>query len=382
MDQDHCLYVAGTTRSADFPTSEGAFQRSYSGLGQREHGGDVFVVKLDMGALFRTVTNLDTGEEYANLQPAIDDALPKDKLEVGPGRYHETVLIDKSLAIQGVDPNDPNTPTHTVLIGNTTEPTLTLVGKNTHATIAGLTLSQGTTGLWCDVGVEASVRNCHITDNAEAGVVCLASHPLIRHCIIAGNQGDGLSLQKHQGTYPKPVVKNCTIVQNLGNGIFGGKPIITNSIVYFNGAETKDDQIDTESATVTYSCVQGDFNAKGKIDNDPCFVSLAYPANPEDSLGEWIPGDYHLQSQAGCWAPAAEAWALASATSPCIDAGDPTWPVSAEPMPHGGHINMGAYGGTTQASKGAETPDTNNNNDSGGGGTIVIPPKWPWPWRF
>jgi len=259
---------------------------------------------------------------------------------------------------------------------------MTLVGKNIDTSIAGLTLSQGTTGLWCDVGVEATIHNCHMTDNTEAGVVCVASHPWIHHCIIAGNKGDGLSLQGHQGTYAQPTIENCTIAQNLGNGIFGGKPIITNSIVYFNGAETKDDQIDTESATVTYSCVQGDFNAKGNIDNDPCFVSLAYPANPEDSLGEWIPGDYHLQSQAGCWAPAAEAWALASATSPCIDAGDPTWPVSAEPMPHGGHINMGAYGGTTQASKGAETPDTNNNNDSGGGGTIVIPPKWPWPWRF
>jgi hypothetical protein len=38
-------------------------------------------------------------------------------------------------------------------------------------------------------------------------------------------------------------------------------------------------------------------------------------------------------------------------TSPCIDAGDPNSPIMYEPFPNGGVVNMGAYGGTTQASK-------------------------------
>jgi hypothetical protein len=38
-------------------------------------------------------------------------------------------------------------------------------------------------------------------------------------------------------------------------------------------------------------------------------------------------------------------------SSPCIDAGDPTQPVLEEPAPDGGRINMGAYGGTAEASK-------------------------------
>jgi hypothetical protein len=38
-------------------------------------------------------------------------------------------------------------------------------------------------------------------------------------------------------------------------------------------------------------------------------------------------------------------------TSPCIDAGDPNSPVGEEPFPNGGRINMGAYGGTAEASK-------------------------------
>ncbi len=37
--------------------------------------------------------------------------------------------------------------------------------------------------------------------------------------------------------------------------------------------------------------------------------------------------------------------------SPCIDAGDPMSPIGYEPFPNGGIINMGAYGGTAEASK-------------------------------
>ena len=38
--------------------------------------------------------------------------------------------------------------------------------------------------------------------------------------------------------------------------------------------------------------------------------------------------------------------------SPCIDAGDPCSVYSAELWPHGKRINMGAYGGTAEASRG------------------------------
>jgi hypothetical protein len=38
-------------------------------------------------------------------------------------------------------------------------------------------------------------------------------------------------------------------------------------------------------------------------------------------------------------------------TSPCIDVGDPATPAGDEPQPNGGRINMGAYGGTAEASK-------------------------------
>ena len=58
-----------------------------------------------------------------------------------------------------------------------------------------------------------------------------------------------------------------------------------------------------------------------------------------------------MKSQAGRWDPNSESWVKDDLTSPCIDEGDPISPIGLEPFPNGGIINIGAYGGTTEASK-------------------------------
>ncbi len=89
----------------------------------------------------------------------------------------------------------------------------------------------------------------------------------------------------------------------------------------------------------TYSDVQGGWPGEGNIDADPLFAD---PAN----------GDYHLKSQTGRWNPQTPGWwTQGDVTSPCIDAGNPNSDWSAELSPHGERINMGVYGGTSQASK-------------------------------
>jgi predicted outer membrane repeat protein len=92
----------------------------------------------------------------------------------------------------------------------------------------------------------------------------------------------------------------------------------------------------------------------GNIWADPLFARPGYwdpngtPNGPKDDF--WVEGDYHLKSQAGRWDPALRQWVSDKVTSPCIDAGNdsPDW--KNEPWPHGRRINMGAYGGTPEAS--------------------------------
>jgi len=123
----------------------------------------------------------------------------------------------------------------------------------------------------------------------------------------------------------------------------GAQPTITNCILW----ENTPDQITTfgsfpgqDAEGVTYCNIQGGHDGEGNIDVDPLF------ADPGA-------GDYHLKSQAGRWDPATESWVIDDVNSPCIDAGNPDHPDAAafEPDPSGGRVNMGAYGGTPEASK-------------------------------
>jgi len=75
-------------------------------------------------------------------------------------------------------------------------------------------------------------------------------------------------------------------------------------------------------------------------------------------------GDYHLLSERGRYWPQHDIWVLDKVTSPCVDGGDPGDDPSGEPMPNGGRIDMGAYGGTPYASM-SEWPVAGDVNHDG-----------------
>jgi hypothetical protein len=229
--------------------------------------------------------------------------------------------------------------------------------------LAGFTITGGNVGIYCS-GTSPAVTYCNIVGNLGPGVeLHNGSNPAITYCDIASNAGAGIAMREIKGgrntIYNKPAITNCVIAQNYQYGISGGmptisnctivsnskagisdsRPTITNSIIYYNGIESDFIQIDNNvTATIAYTDVQGGWPGQGNIDADPLF------AGPDN-------GDYHLKSQAGRWDLTSQGWIVDDITSPCIDAGDPSTPVGLEPSPNGGIINMGIYGGTSQASK-------------------------------
>jgi hypothetical protein len=105
---------------------------------------------------------------------------------------------------------------------------------------------------------------------------------------------------------------------------------------------------------------------------DPLFANPGH-WNSELAPTSWTDGDCHLKSQAGRWDPNTSSWVQDDVTSPCIDAGDPNDPIGDEPFPNGGRINIGAYGGTAEASKsyfGEPVPETIIAGDINGDGRV------------
>jgi hypothetical protein len=196
----------------------------------------------------------------------------------------------------------------------------------------------------------------------------------ISECLFSGNAvsryfgrdivGDIGGAGIYSANTSRIVLTNCTLAGNAGPGgnalhcfsQFGWHPSslrLTNCILW-NGGEEIANQ-DGSSVAVVYSNVQGGWLGEGNTVADPCFADAGHwdPNGTSDDPNDdfWVDGDYHLRSQAGRWDPATETWVIDDVTSPCIDAGDPNSPVGHEPFPNGGRINMGAYGGTTEASK-------------------------------
>jgi hypothetical protein len=285
-------------------------------------------------------------------------------------------------------------------------------GEDANSILDGFTITNGYVVTECEGGAAVycyqsrpTIRNCVITHNTArlhpnsrcvcygGGIYVGQSSPTITHCVISGNAvgryglGGGVSchlesqLSLHNciistntaygdhsegggiycGYTAGLTIVNCTIAGNATSGYGGGiclddstDFIALNSILWRNSAN----QIfggGAGSRAVTTCDVQGGWPGDGNIDADPCFAKPGYwDANgtPEDHNDDFrVEGDYHLKSEGGRWEPNSESWVLDDVTSPCIDKGDWRSSVGDEPYPNGGVINMGAYGGTAQASK-------------------------------
>jgi len=128
-----------------------------------------------------------------------------------------------------------------------------------------------------------------------------------------------------------PTISNLTIVGNTYGieAYADSEPIIINTILWNNTDG------DLFGCRATFSCVER--GGEGNITADPLFV------DPDND-------DYHIRSERGRYWPEHDIWVLDKVTSLCVDGGDPDADISNEPMPNGGRINIGAYGGTSEAS--------------------------------
>jgi parallel beta-helix repeat protein len=319
----------------------------------------------------------DGTAEFDNIQAAIDDSNDGDTILVADGIYTGDGNRDIEFLGKAITLRSENGPERCIIYcqGSEDQPHRGFYfhnGEDSNSVLDGFTIRNGYQvsggGIRCYMA-SPTIRNCIITNNrAEGGAgggICY-SHcwgATIDNCLITENlaeQGGGIiSYGDNFSSLYEIIVSNCTLSANSarkGGAVFvddSGNLRMVNCILWGDtalyGPEIAMGFFEWVSKLhIGFSNVQGGEAAvydrvflywgPGNIDADPCFAD---PCN----------ADYHLQSQAGRWDPNSETWVIDANTSPCIDAGNPGCPVGNEPEPNGNRRNMGAYGGTAEASK-------------------------------
>jgi len=233
----------------------------------------------------------------------------------------------------------------------------------------------------------AYILNCIISGNVAldsgGGIYNSHTYPTVTNCVISGNKSGNNGGGFHCWGRDSEIT-NCTISGNTalnnGGGIYstyGNKVTLVNCILWGDSAKLgrelavcADDNVRSTAVVSFCNLLGGQAQVyiaqgctlnwrSGNTDNDPCFARPGYwvdkndpniVVEPNDPNSICVDGDYHLKSKAGCWDANSVSWVKDDVTSLCIDAGDPNYDWTKELWPNGKRINMGAYGGTPQAS--------------------------------
>jgi len=368
------------------------------------------LVLLTAGAVsYGEVIRVDNhgAADFATIQEAIDAAAEGDTVLVAPGIYTGDGNRDVDFKGKAITVRSEDGPRTCIIDsqGSESDPHRGFYFQNkegSDSVLEGFTITGGEPGriygngggIYCFYS-SPTIRDCIIVGNvarAGGGVSLRSSDAVISHCVIAGNctrpvmgrwtysSGGGLRYSRGH-----PTVRNCTIFGNKTKGDGGGVTCTdTGRVRFVNCILTGNESYGEEGSqlisggcgTITgcpdveivNCCIEDDPNAivvanwdaprkvpDDCIRDDPLLAQPGYwdpNGTPEDSYDDfWIDGDYHLLSQAGRWDPNSASWVQDEVTSPCIDAGDPNSPIGYEPFPNGGIVNIGAYGGTNEASK-------------------------------
>ncbi len=217
---------------------------------------------------------------------------------------------------------------------------------------------------------DGPISRCSISGNSaacDAGAFYRCDGPLT-NCVISGN-----AAERGGGVYwSNGGITNCDIVGNFsalgGSAMFACGGPVSNCIIWANSEPAVG-----LPPSANHTCMQVGYPypGLGNIEVDPCFVKPGrwvdvndpnIAVEPNDPNAMWVDGDYHLKSEGWRWdvIPDPPRWRYDYVTSRCIDAGNPGSTLDEELLSipgdpcnvYGGNlrINMGAYGGTAEAS--------------------------------
>jgi hypothetical protein len=162
--------------------------RAYDEYGSTIHA-DPMHIKAE-SVIAQTIENATTGQTYASIQQAINDALADDAIVVSPGvcQYLENINFKgKNLILRSTDPNDSVVVASTVINGGHRRSVVTFSGgEEASCVLAGFTITGGIVGISCR-DASPTIRNCTIESNGPNEIEFWYGYePIIIDCSILG----------------------------------------------------------------------------------------------------------------------------------------------------------------------------------------------------
>ena len=216
------------------------------------------------------------------------------------------------------------------------------------------------------------IQNSLVYNNGNAGIYLLYSqYAGLQNNLVYNNGYNGISIGSYSdfakivsntvcwndnrqiklASSSNQVLLHNNIVWAEGSGVccvegWSREPIVASN--YNNFYTTHDAYVASYDDSLYSTLLDWQYSTgfdEQSISSDPVFVD---PYGIDGILGT-EDDDWHLQSTRGSWHNGS--WLTDGYDSPCIDAGNPADDMRDEPIPNGSRINLGAYGGTNQASK-------------------------------
>ena len=348
---------------------------------------------------------------YSVIQTAIDSSSDGDAVVVEPGTYHEKINFNgRNITVSGTNPGDPQIVAATIIDADGVGTVVTFENsEGPDAVLTGFTITGGYgtfvddyyegAGIYCyqaSPTIKANVITGNYCPNGEqglygygGGICCLESSAVITGNIIRQNEafcGAGIEVWNGDAAITNNLIYGNSAQYGGGVYLTAGGRLINNTLLGnyadYWGGNILVDSYDWEPSVILNNIITGALNAGGiSWDGTEDYDYIAYNNLWGNVGGDYLAlpvqtgingnisedpmfadaanGDYHLCSQAGRWAGSKQRWNYDDVTSRCIDAGNPGSGLGDElPAIVGDpdnewskniRVNMGAYGGTEQA---------------------------------
>jgi thermitase len=157
----------------------------------------------------RSSENIMVPSDFPTIQKAINEAYPGYTIQVAPGTYREHLVIDRSIALVGEDPDT------TIIDGNGTKSVIIVASEQGNVSVSGFTVRHSG---WYGSGILLECSNNNITENVitnnDWGIWLIGSvNNTIVGNTISSSSGDGMFLQDSGGN----LVRNNWMTNNAWN---------------------------------------------------------------------------------------------------------------------------------------------------------------------